>query len=158
MLSVEERLVQTLAEMGLTVSSAESCTGGMIASRIIDVPGASDVYYEGFITYSNEAKMKYLNVSEDILEKYGAVSQEVVKEMAVGCRRATGCDVSIVTSGIAGPGGGSMEKPVGLVYIACAYKEEVLVSWFNFEGDRTQIRKQATDEAIKMAMDLLENH
>ena len=68
MLSVEERLVQALAEMGLTVSSAESCTGGMIASRIIDVPGASDVYYEGFITYSNEAKMKYLNVSEDILE------------------------------------------------------------------------------------------
>ena len=158
MLSVEERLVQALSEMGLTVSSAESCTGGMIASRIIDVPGASDVYYEGFITYSNEAKMKYLNVSEDILEKYGAVSQEVVKEMAVGCRRATGCDVSIVTSGIAGPGGGSIDKPVGLVYIACAYKEEVLVSCFNFEGDRTQIRKQATDEAIKMAMDLLENH
>ena len=158
MISVEENLVQTLAEMGLTISTAESCTGGMVASTIIDVPGASDVYNEGFITYSNDAKAKYLNVSEEVLESFGAVSEEVVREMAMGCRKATGSDVAIATSGVAGPGGGTVEKPVGLVYIACAYKDIVAVKAYKFEGDRTQIRKQATIEAISIAMDLLENH
>lgn len=158
MISIEEKLVQTLAEMGLKISTAESCTGGMIASAIIDIAGASEVYSEGFITYSNEAKAKHLGVSEDTLDKYGAVSNEVVKEMAIGCRRAAGSDVAVVTSGVAGPGGGTIEKPVGLVYIACAYKEEVLVNRFNFQGDRTMIRSQATTEAVKMVLDLLENH
>ena len=158
MISVEENLVQTLAEMGLTISTAESCTGGMVASTIIDVPGASDVYNEGFITYSNDAKIKYLNVSEEVLESFGAVSEEVVRQMALGCRNATGSDVSIATSGVAGPGGGTVEKPVGLVYIACAYKDIVAIKHYKFEGDRTQIRKQATTEAISVALDLLENH
>ena len=157
MMSIEERLVQTLAEMGLTISTAESCTGGMVASAIIDVAGASDVYNEGFITYSNDAKMKYLNVSEEVLEKNGAVSEEVVRQMATGCRVATGSDVAVVTSGVAGPGGGSLEKPVGLVYIACAYKDVVEAKSFKFDGDRTQIRQQATKEAIEMVMNLLEN-
>ncbi len=156
-MSIEEKLVQTLAEMGLTISTAESCTGGMVASTIIDVVGASDVYNEGFITYSNEAKMKYLNVSEETLSKYGAVCEDVVRQMAIGCRNATGSDVSVVTSGIAGPGGGSVEKPVGLVYIACAYKDVVEAKEYRFDGDRTQIRTQATQEAIQMVMDLIEN-
>ena len=158
MMSIEERLVQTLAEMGLTISTAESCTGGMVASSIIDVAGASDVYNEGFITYSNEAKAKYLNVSEETLQKFGAVSEETVREMAFGCRNATGSDVAIVTSGIAGPGGGSVEKPVGLVYIACAYKDIIEVRCYKFDGDRTQIRKQATSKAIEIVMELIENH
>ena len=158
MISIVENLVQSLAEMGLTISTAESCTGGMVASTIIDVSGASDVYNEGFITYSNEAKMKYLNVSEETLENHGAVSEETVKEMASGCRKVTGCDVAVVTSGVAGPGGGSVEKPVGLVYIGCAYKDVVEVRTYKFEGDRTGIRKQATEEAIKMTMEMIENH
>lgn len=158
MISVEENLVQTLAEMGLTISTAESCTGGMVASTIIDIPGASDVYNEGFITYSNDAKTKYLKVSEEVLESFGAVSEEVVRQMALGCRNVTGSDVSIATSGVAGPGGGTVEKPVGLVYIACAYKDIVAIKDYKFEGDRTQIRKQATVEAISIALDLLENH
>lgn len=157
MIIIEEKLVQSLAEMGLTISTAESCTGGMIASTIIDVPGASDVYNEGFITYSNEAKNKHLNVPEEILEKYGAVSEETVREMALGCRKVTGSDVAIVTSGIAGPGGGTVEKPVGLVYIGCAYKDMVEVKAFRFEGTRTSIRQQATVEAIRMTMELIEN-
>ena len=157
MISMVEKLVQSLAEMGLTISTAESCTGGMVASTIIDVPGASDVYNEGFITYSNDAKMKYLNVSEEILENHGAVSEETVREMALGCRKATGSDVAVVTSGVAGPGGGTVEKPVGLVYIGCAYKDIVEVKAFRFEGDRTSVRKQATEEAIRMAMELIEN-
>ena len=157
MMSKEEKLVQTLAEMGLTISTAESCTGGMVASAIVDIAGASQVYNEGFITYSNEAKMKYLNVSEETLEKHGAVSEEVVREMAIGCRTATLSDLAVVTSGVAGPGGGSLEKPVGLVYVACAYKDIVESRSFKFDGDRTHIRKQATKEAIEMVMDLLEN-
>ena len=157
MISMVEKLVQALAEMGLTVSTAESCTGGMVASTIIDVPGASDVYNEGFITYSNDAKMKYLNVAEETLEVYGAVSEETVREMALGCRRATGSDVAVVTSGVAGPGGGTVEKPVGLVYIGCAYKDIVEVKNYKFEGDRTSIRKQATQEAINMVLEMIEN-
>mgnify|MGYP002513565980 CR=1 FL=1 len=157
MMSIEEKLVQTLAEMGLTISTAESCTGGMVASTIVDIAGASDIFNEGFITYSNDAKMKYLKVSEETLDKYGAVSEEVVREMASGCRKTTGSDVSIVTSGVAGPGGGTVEKPVGLVFIACAYKDVVEARSFRFEGNRTQIRQQATKEAIEMVMDLLEN-
>ena len=157
MISMVEKLVQALAEMGLTVSTAESCTGGMVASTIIDVPGASDVYNEGFITYSNDAKMKYLNVAEETLEVYGAVSEETVREMALGCRRATGSNVAVVTSGVAGPGGGTVEKPVGLVYIGCAYKDIVEVKNYKFEGDRTSIRKQATQEAINMVLEMIEN-
>ena len=157
MMSIEEKLVQTLAEMGLTISTAESCTGGMVASAIVDIAGASQVYNEGFITYSNEAKMKYLNVSEETLEKHGAVSEEVVREMAIGCRTATLSDLAVGTSRDAGPGGGSLEKPVGLVYVACAYKDIVESRSFKFDGDRTHIRKQATKEAIEMVMDLLEN-
>lgn len=157
MIEIEEKLVQTLAEMGLTISTAESCTGGMLASTIIDVPGASDVYSEGFITYSDDAKMKYLKVKQDTLDTYGAVSQETVLEMAAGCTIQTGSDVAIVTSGIAGPGGGTPETPVGLVYIACAYKDTVTSKRFKFDGDRYEIRRQAVDEAVKMALELLEN-
>ena len=157
MIEIEEKLVQMLAEMGLTISTAESCTGGMLASRIIDISGASDVYSEGFITYSNEAKMKYLKVEDEILDSYGAVSKETALQMADGCRKETGSDVALVTTGIAGPGGGSAEKPVGLVYIGCAYKDEVISREFRFSGDRYDIRRQAVDEAIAIAVEMLEN-
>lgn len=157
MIEMEEKLVQTLAEMGLTISTAESCTGGMLASRIIDVSGASDVYNEGFITYSNEAKMKYLKVKSVTLDECGAVSKETALQMADGCRKETGSDVALVTTGIAGPGGGTPEKTVGLVYIGCAYKDEVIAREFRFGGDRYEIRRQAVDEAVAMAMELLEN-
>ena len=157
MMDMEEKLVQTLAEMGLTISTAESCTGGMLASRIIDISGASDVYNEGFITYSNDAKIKYLKVKDETLDTYGAVSRETVLEMADGCRKETGSDVALVTSGVAGPGGGTPEKPVGLVYIGCAYKDEVIAREFRFEGDRYKIRTQAVNEAIAIAVEMLEN-
>lgn len=157
MIEIEEKLVQMLAEMGLSISTAESCTGGMLASRIIDISGASDVYSEGFITYSNEAKMKYLKVKDETLETHGAVSKETVLQMAYGCRKETGSEVALVTTGIAGPGGGTAEKPVGLVYIGCAYKDEVISREFRFVGDRYEIRRQAVDEAIAIAVEMLEN-
>ncbi len=157
MVEIEEKLVQMLAEMGLTISTAESCTGGMLASRIIDISGASDVYSEGFITYSNDAKLKYLKVKDETLDTYGAVSKEVALQMAEGCRNETGSDVALVTTGIAGPGGGTAEKPVGLVYIGCAYKDEVISREFRFNGDRYEIRRQAVDEAVAIAVEMLEN-
>lgn len=154
---IGEILVRTLAEMGLTISTAESCTGGMLASAIVDIPGVSDVYNEGFITYSNEAKTKYLKVDPELFDKYGVVSEEAVCRMAEGCMRETGSDVAVVTSGIAGPGGGTQEKPVGTVYIACAYKDIVMARAFKFEGGRYKVRRQAVNEAIKMTLELLEN-
>lgn len=157
MIQIQEKLVQTLAEMGLTIATAESCTGGMIASSIIDVPGASDVYSEGFVTYSEDAKMKYLNVKQETLDINSAVSLETVKEMAKGCKTQTGCDISVATTGVAGPGGGTVDKPVGYVCIGCAYKDIVVAKEFRFEGERYMIRRQATSEAMKMVLELLEN-
>ena len=155
MLSVEERLVQTLAEMGLTVSSAESCTGGMIASTIIDVVGASEVYNEGFITYSNEAKMKYLNVSEEALEKYGAVSYQTALEMAIGARSAAKSDIAVSVTGIAGPGGGTAEKPVGLVYIAIADKNGAEYRKLLLDGNRDEIRAKTCDCVFELIKERL---
>ena len=108
----EYKLVELLIDKNFTVSTAESCTGGLIASTIINVPGCSAIYNEGFITYANSAKVKYLGVDEATIEKNGVVSEEVVTQMALGCCKSANSDVSIVTSGIAGPGGGSDLKPV----------------------------------------------
>ena len=155
MMSIEERLVQTLAEMGLTISTAESCTGGMVASSIIDVAGASDVYNEGFITYSNEAKMNRLGVKKETLDRYGAVSEETAREMANGIARESGSRIAISTTGLAGPGGGSTEKPVGLVYIGIYLDGETIIRKFNFSGERNKIRKDATVASLNMLLDIL---
>ena len=153
----EERLVELLTEKKLIISTAESCTGGMVASEIINVAGASEVYSEGFITYSNKAKIKYLGVKKDTLDKYGAVSSQTVYEMAEGCAANTGADITVVTSGFAGPAGGTEEMPVGLVYFACFYQGKVTVKKQIFSGDRMEVRKAASEYAIKFALDIIEN-
>lgn len=150
---MEEQLVKMLMEKGLSISTAESCTGGLIAGTIVNVAGASAVFNEGFVTYSNEAKEKRLGVSHATLEKSGAVSEETVKEMAQGLRKATGADVTIVSSGIAGPDGGTKEKPVGLVYLCCCVGNELYVSKNIFAGDRQQVREQAVRAAIELVID-----
>lgn len=150
---MEEKLVKILMEKGLSISTAESCTGGLIAGTIVNVAGASAVFNEGFVTYSNEAKEKRLGVSHDTLENKGAVSEETVKEMAQGLRRVTGADVAIVSSGIAGPDGGTEEKPVGLVYLCCSTGNELYVSKNIFKGDRQQVREQAVRTAIELVID-----
>ena len=116
--TLEQAVVRLLKKYELTVTTAESCTGGLLAGRIINVPGASEVYNEGFITYSNKAKRKYLDVSKSTLKKYGAVSEQTAREMATGGVFATDSDACVAVTGLAGPDGGSEEKPVGLVYIA----------------------------------------
>ncbi len=149
-ISIEEEVVALLKEKGYTVSTAESCTGGLLAGRIINVAGASDVYNEGFVTYSNKAKRKYLGVKKSTLIKCGAVSPKCAKEMAKGLAKATGADVTLATTGIAGPDGGTPEKPVGLVYIACNVCGKVIVKECLFCGNRQQIRELAVTKALKM--------
>lgn len=148
--ALEEVVVKRLRKKGLTLVTAESCTGGLLAGRIVNVSGASNVFKEGLITYSNESKTRHLNVREETLETYGAVSEETAREMAIGAVGFTSCDVSVAITGIAGPDGGTEEKPVGLVYIACLVKDNLLVNKYNFRGNREKIREYAVLSALDM--------
>lgn len=142
-------LVEELTKKKCSVATAESCTGGMIASTIVDVPGASDCFNEGYVTYSNEAKMKNLGVRDETLMAYGAVSEQTATEMAKGVKKRAKADFGISSTGIAGPGGGSPKKPVGLVYIACAYGDDkCIVKELHLKGSRTEVRTSATKEAL----------
>ncbi len=143
----------------LTVTTAESCTGGLLAGRLVNVPGASEVFREGFITYANKAKRKYLDVSKSTLKKYGAVSPETAREMAIGGVFAADCDVCVAVTGIAGPEGGTEEKPVGLVYIATYMKEKVTVKKYQFKGNREKVREMAVVRALDLLRrSILENY
>ena len=138
-------------EKPLTISTAESCTGGMIASKLIEVPGISENFVEGIVSYSNEAKIKRLKVKKETLEKYGAVSEEVAREMLAGLKT----DIGISTTGIAGPDGGTKNKPVGLVYIGIKVKDEVKVFKRELKGDRNKIRQRAMMHALYNLLKIL---
>ena len=142
--------VSKLISLKLTVATAESCTGGLIASSIVDVSGASECFNEGYVTYSNEAKMKNLGVKKETLDAYGAVSKETAKEMALGVKEAANADFGISSTGIAGPTGGTKDKPVGLIFIACAFDDSVEVRQLNLKGDRTSNRNETVKEALKL--------
>ncbi|MDO5403695.1 MAG: CinA family protein, partial [Eubacteriales bacterium] len=148
-MAIEEKAVALLKKKKLLITTAESCTGGLVGASIVNVGGASAVFHEGYITYSNEAKIKLLNVSPLTLERFTAVSKETACEMAIGGAKNASADVCVAVTGVAGP---SMEdgKPVGLVYISCFYKGNVKVYEYNFFGDRQQIRQKAVDEALKL--------
>lgn len=146
---------ESLLKNKLTISTAESCTGGMVAAKLISYPGISASYLEGAITYSNEAKISRLGVKEETLLKYGAVSQETAKEMANGIAELSKSNIAISTTGLAGPGGGSIEKPVGLVYIGVYLDGEIVVKKFNFTGERDEIRKETTISALNLLRELL---
>lgn len=148
--SLENVVSEILCNNKLSVSTAESCTGGMIAASLISYPGISDVFKEGAVTYSNESKMKRLGVRKETLYRYGAVSEETAREMAIGIAREANTDISISTTGIAGPGGGTDEKPVGLVYIGVFIKGKVVVNKFNFTGNRERIRRKTTMNALNI--------
>lgn len=153
---LEEKIVKTLLEKKYTVTTAESCTGGLLAGRILNVSGASGVYNEGHITYSNEAKERLLGVSHDTLEQYGAVSRQTAEEMALGAARAAKADVGLSTTGIAGPKGGTAEKPVGLIYVGCCVRGETSVKELRLFGNREENRKQTVEEALKLCLEMLE--
>jgi len=152
----EERILRLMIEKSLKLSVAESCTGGLIASRITDIAGSSEYFDAGMVTYSNAAKIRFLGVPEELLIRHGAVSRETAESMAQGVRRATGSHVGLSVTGIAGPGGGSDLKPVGTVFIGISWEEGVLVKGFLFKGDRKEIRQQASDAALQMVIDHLE--
>ncbi|NFO12314.1 nicotinamide-nucleotide amidohydrolase family protein [Clostridium botulinum] len=147
---IEEVLGKMLIDRGLTLSSAESCTGGLISSKLISYPGISEVFMEGAVTYSNEAKIRRLNVKKETLDKYGAVSEQVAIEMAEGIAKTSRTNIGIATTGIAGPGGGTAEKPVGLVYIGICIKGKAYARRYIFNGNREEVRNLATMSALDM--------
>ena len=154
--SLSEQLGGLLRSKGLVMGTAESCTGGRIANMVTLVAGSYDYFGGGVVSYSKEVKHNGLGVSEDSLRLYGAVSREVVEQMAQGAIRTLGCDCSVATSGVAGPGGGSPEKPVGTVWIAAALKEQVVSHCYHFGTVRAENIQSAADAALTMLLELLQ--
>lgn len=148
--TLEEAVIKLLTKNELTLTTAESCTGGMLAARLVNVAGVSEVFRQGFITYSNKSKRKILSVQKSTLKKFGAVSEKTAKEMAKGGVFATDSDICVSITGIAGPDGGTEEKPVGLVYIACYINDKVTVKEFHFKGNRAKIREQSVVRALTL--------
>jgi len=140
--TLESVVAEMLIRHNKTIAVAESCTGGLLAARLVNYPGISSVFMEGAVTYSNASKIRQLSVKEETLSKYGAVSKETAEEMAKGICQSAGTDIGISTTGIAGPGGGSAEKPVGLVYSGVCIDGEVFSKKFSFTGDRQNIRER----------------
>lgn len=150
--TMEQAVCEALRQNGRTVAVAESCTGGMIAARLTAVPGISSCFLEGYVTYSNAAKVRMLGVPEDMLSVHGAVSEEVACAMAEGLRRRSSADICLSVTGIAGPDGGSKDKPVGLVYIGLATEKGAEVRRLNLTGDRERIRKLSTLHGLHWIM------
>ena len=148
-------LVALLAARKLNITTAESCTGGLIAARITDIAGASAVFHQGVVTYANDAKTALLGVREESLKTHGAVSEVVAKEMAEGAMRSATSDIAIAVTGIAGPTGGTPEKPVGLVFIAVATAQETRVEKHLFADNRKAIREQAVEAALRLASSVI---
>lgn len=148
--NLENAVVDLLVANKLTVSTVESCTGGMVAARLINVPGVSDVFKMGHITYSNKAKKKILGVKKRTLEKHTAVSAEVAEEMLKGVEMISKADVCVSVTGLAGPDGGTEKRPVGLVYIACSVKGKMTVQEYHFNGNREKVRENATAAALTL--------
>ena len=149
-MTVAEKLVDILKAQGLTCATAESCTGGGIGSAITSVPGSSEVYAGGVVSYSNAVKHNVLGVSQESLDRHGAVSSEVAGEMAEGVRRLLKVDLAVSVTGIAGPGGGSAEKPVGLVWFGVSSALGTRTEKAIFAGDRARVREQAVTHALGM--------
>ncbi len=148
--TLEKAVADLLLANNLTVTCAESCTGGLLSARLVNVPGISDVYKSGIVTYSNKAKRRFLNVKKTTLQKYGAVSRQTAEEMAKGAAAFAKADVAAAVTGIAGPDGGTEEKPVGLVFIACCVKGKTTVEKYRFSGSRSKVRESAAAAALAL--------
>ena len=141
----------------MSLATAESCTGGLIGDRITDIPGSSDYYLGGVIAYANRTKEHILGVNSETLERYGAVSRETVIEMAQGARQALGAQIAISVSGVAGPGGGTPEKPVGLVWIGLSAPDGEQAWRFIWPGDRRQVKSQTAEQAFGLLLAYLQS-
>ncbi len=151
-MNLEARVGEALRRSKLTLALAESCTGGLIASMITDVPGSSEYFLASLVTYDDRAKVSLLGVREDTLKANGAVSEATAREMASGARRATGADVGLSATGIAGPGGATPVKPVGLVHFALDVRGEVTADKVIFQGDRLAVKALAARHALEMLL------
>ncbi|MEG0793183.1 MAG: CinA family protein [Lachnospiraceae bacterium] len=149
-MTLEECIVSKLKKRKYTIATAESCTGGLLAGRILNVSGASDVFHEGYITYSNQAKIKLLNVKNETLKQFGAVSKETAEEMAKGIAEAADAQVALSVTGVAGPEGGTAEKPVGLIYIGCYINGNITIKECHFSGTREENRTQSVTSALEL--------
>lgn len=155
MMSQAIRLAEVLVEQGLTLATAESCTGGGLSHLLTSIPGSSAFFIGGIIAYQNEIKTRFLGVPQETLADHGAVSSSTAAAMAEGCRNRFSTDVAISITGIAGPGGGSLEKPVGLVYLAVAVEQRTRVAEHTFPGNREQVRTAAIAAALDLILEAI---
>ncbi len=153
----EESLGKFLLENNLTIATAESCTGGLLSSKLTDISGSSAFIHLNFVTYANEAKHRILGVDWEILNTFGAVSEQCAQAMAEGLQKVTGCDVALCTTGIAGPTGGSKDKPVGLVYISVKYNNIVTIKEVKLSPNipRIQMKEKFANLALEFALSIL---
>ncbi len=149
---MEKRVIEKLRERGLLLATAESCTGGLCAKRLTDVAGASQVFCGGVVSYTNDVKMRLLGVKEETLAQFGAVSGETAREMAEGARKATGADVAVSVTGVAGPSSDEMGNVVGTVFIAFSSEQETVSEKLQLSGDREKIREQSVNAMLWLAM------
>lgn len=156
-MEIESIIGELLINKNLTIATAESCTGGMVAARLVNYPGISQCLIEGIVSYSNDSKIRRINVKQDTLNKFGAVSSEVAGEMAMGVAKTSGADIGISTTGIAGPGGGSKEKPVGLVYIGIFYLNKLVTKELRLNGDRQEIRNETVNILLQELLQIIKN-
>lgn len=156
-IAIEDRIVSILIDKQYKIATAESCTGGLLAGRILNVSGASGCFDEGYITYANAAKEKLVGVKHQTLETYGAVSEETAREMAEGAARSAKAHVGLSTTGVAGPLGGTKDKPVGLVYVGCSVNGNTKVKECYFKGNREENRESSVIEALTLLEEMLNN-
>lgn len=152
---MEVEVGKLLADKNLTIACAESCTGGLLTSRLTDVAGSSAYVQGGIVTYSNEIKNAVLKVKADTLENFGAVSEQTARQMSENVRELFKTDIGVGITGIAGPGGGTAEKPVGTVYISVSNSDKTVVKRFNFSGSRSEIKNQSCDAALTMLIEVV---
>ncbi len=157
MQNIEELVYELLKLHKITLTTAESATGGMIAATLINVPGISEFFQEGYVTYSNDAKVKMIGVDRTLIDAYGVVSREVAKNMAVSAAKTAGTDAALSVTGVAGPDGGTIECPVGTVYIGCYLKGKTVVEHHLFNGDRLTVRKAATNRALALLAEQIQS-
>lgn len=148
------KISNLLEQRNITIATAESCSGGLIAHTLTNISGSSVYFDRGIVSYSNKAKIDLLGIKEDILEEFGAVSEQVAEAMAEGVRIKSNVDIGIATTGIAGPTGGTPEKPVGLVYIAVSLADKAIVRKYQFSGDRLQNKESTCNAALQMLLDI----
>lgn len=155
--SLEYSVYLLLKKYQYTLTTAESATGGMIASTLINVPGISEFFTEGYVTYSNAAKVKMIHVNPQTIEQYGVVSAQTAYDMAESAAKTAGCDAALSVTGVAGPDGGTKECPVGLIYIGCHLRGETVTERYIFEGDRMAVRTAATRQALLLLKQMIES-